>query len=47
MLEEPGECKQFPGEADTELRLRISETVLDGEGAEKAKTCHRERENGR
>lgn len=37
----------FPGEADTEPRLRISETVLGGEGAEKGKMCHRERENGR
>lgn len=35
---------QFPGEADTERRLRISETVLGGEGAEKGKMCHRERE---
>lgn len=34
---------QFPGVGDTELGLRISETWLDEEEAEKRKMCHRER----
>lgn len=34
---------QFPGGGDIELGLRIAETLLGGEGAEKGKMYHRER----
>lgn len=33
---------QFPGGDDIELGLRINETLMDGEGAEKRKMYHRE-----